>query len=104
MCTALSGEDTTAETRSSGEYTATVRTPISRQARAIRSAISPRLAINTFSNIASALLGFQREERLGVLDRFAIALHHLTDSATTVGLHRDHQLHRLDDSDLLTWL
>jgi hypothetical protein len=36
---------------SASECTTTVRMPISRQARWMRSAISPRLAIRIFSNI-----------------------------------------------------
>ena len=37
--------------QSASECTATVAIPISRQARKIRKAISPRLAINTFFNM-----------------------------------------------------
>jgi hypothetical protein len=43
------------------EWTATVEMPISLQARWTRSAISPRLAMRTFSNIAVSNLPFFSE-------------------------------------------
>src|SRR5437763_1235824 len=52
MCTASSAKRTTADSASAVEYTATDLIPSSRQARATRRAISPRLAISTFSNTA----------------------------------------------------
>ena len=42
--------------RSASEYTATVSMPISRQARMIRTAISPRLAIKIFFIILSSFI------------------------------------------------
>src|SRR5690348_13013701 len=53
MHTSSSAKRTCSDSRSASEYTATVCTPSSRQARMTRSAISPRLAISTFLNIYS---------------------------------------------------
>jgi len=53
MHTASSANRTWSAWASAVEYTATVRIPISRQARMIRSAISPRLAMRIFLNTAS---------------------------------------------------
>src|SRR4051794_11469526 len=50
MQTSSSAKRTCSDSRSASEYTATVSTPSSRQARMTRSAISPRLAIRTFLN------------------------------------------------------
>src|SRR5437879_11494491 len=84
---------------SASEYTTTVRMPISRQARWMRSAISPRLAIRIFSN----MLG-EDEEGLPVLHRLAVFHKHRLDHAGGVGLDLVHQLHRLDDADRLAFL
>src|SRR5215210_3919070 len=51
MQTSSSAKRTCSDSRSASEYTATVCTPSSRQARMTRSAISPRLAIRTFLNM-----------------------------------------------------
>src|SRR6478672_5960901 len=51
MQTSSSAKRTCSDSRSASEYTATVSTPSSRQARMTRSAISPRLAIRTFLNM-----------------------------------------------------
>src|SRR5579885_1982296 len=59
---------TCSDSRSASEKIATVCTPSSRQARLMRSAISPRLAINTFLNIAvHASAAIDLEEYLAVL-------------------------------------
>src|SRR3979409_1834872 len=83
------------------ECTATVWMPISRQARWMRSAISPRLAIRTLSNIAAGRLlddhhGFAAFDRLGILDQ------DLHDRAGLGRLDRIERLHRLDDQQRLT--
>src|SRR5687768_11452921 len=79
---------------SASEWTTTVRMPISRQARWMRSAISPRLAIRILPNISA-----QDEKRLAVFHRLAVldqdGFHH----ACGVGLDLVHQLHRFDDAD-----
>src|SRR3954470_17097751 len=50
MHTSSSAKRTCSDSRSASEYTATVCTPSSRQARMTRNAISPRLAMRTFLN------------------------------------------------------
>src|SRR5215510_7796777 len=79
---------------------ATVRMPSSRQAEMIRSAISPRLAMRIFLNIA-ARLGREadREELLAVLDGLPVARVDRDDLALDVGLDLVHELHRLDDAE-----
>src|SRR5262249_21121893 len=79
---------------SASEWTTTVRMPISRQARWMRSAISPRLAIRIFSNTLA-----QDKERLAVLDRLTVLDEDRLDRAGGVGVDLVHQLHRLDDAD-----
>src|SRR5260370_30220873 len=61
------------------EWTATVRMPISRQARWRRNAISPRLAMSTFSNIAADLP--QHEQPPALFDRRAIGDEELRHAA-----------------------
>src|SRR2546423_6500290 len=102
MWTASSAKRTTAESLSAVEYTATVWMPISRQVRATRRAISPRLAISTVLNMALSLVhGRQDEQPLVVLDRRPVGHQDLGDPAAPVGLDRVHQLHRLENPDLL---
>src|SRR6267143_5907860 len=84
---------------SASEYTTTVRMPISRQARWMRSAISPRLAIRIFSNMLA-----EDEERLPVLHRLAVFHKHRFHHAGGVGFDLVHQLHRLDDANRLAFL
>ena len=50
MQTLSSASDTCKASRSASENTATVEMPISLQARMTRTAISPRLAINSLGN------------------------------------------------------
>src|SRR5512139_2345786 len=88
--------------RSASEWTTTVLMPSSRQARWMRSAISPRLAMRIFSNIATGLL--DHEQRLPVLDRLAVLDQHGLDGARLVGLDLVEQLHRLDDAHRLAFL
>src|SRR3981081_3864617 len=77
--------------------------PSSRQARAIRIAISPRFAIRTLSNISlSPLSGRQLEERFAVLDGFVVGLEDIGDPAMPARLDRNHRRQRLDDPALLT--
>src|SRR5215469_1584600 len=70
MQTASSASRTCMASLSAVECTATVWMPISRQARWMRSAISPRLAIRTLSNIVEAL--FDDHQRLAVLHRLGV--------------------------------
>src|SRR5262245_12636352 len=105
MQMAWSARRTAGESRSSVEYTATTRMPRSRHVRAMRSAISPRLAISTDSNmVTSGSLRGERDdgdERGAVLHLRAVRDKHRRDLAPAVGLDRDHELHRLEDADLL---
>src|ERR1700746_3506912 len=60
---------------SASEWIATVLMPISRHARWMRRAISPRFAMRIFSNIGAGAGGsplLDQEERLAVLDRLAV--------------------------------
>src|SRR5579864_4675558 len=77
------------------ECTATVRIPISRHARWMRNAISPRLAMSTFSNIALKLL--QDEQWLAVLNRYAVADQDLGHASGPRRRDLIHHLHRFDD-------
>src|SRR6185437_16574829 len=81
------------------EWTATVRMPISRQARWMRNAISPRLAMSTFSNIALYLL--QHEQRLAEFDGCAVGDEDLRHPAGARRRNLVHHLHRLDDEERL---
>ena len=81
MHTLSSARRTCMASASAVEWTATVWMPISRQARWMRSAISPRLAIRTFSNMAGGpgfgarptrpdqRAGFAELDRLAVVDQ-----------------------------------
>ena len=79
MQTASSARRTCIASVSAVEWTATVLMPISWQARWMRSAISPRLAISSF------WIGIRRlvddDERLVELDRLGVADQDLLDHA-----------------------
>src|SRR2546430_5904952 len=70
--------------------------PSSRQARRIRSAISPRLAMTIFSIMGRL---FDDEQRLAELDRIAVLGHDRGDATGPVGFDLVHHLHGLDDED-----
>src|SRR6266545_188673 len=102
MCTDSSATRTTPESASGVEYTATEPMPSSRQARATRSAISPRFAIRTFWNTCAPalhLVGVEEHERLLELHPLAVGRRDLGDLPGAVGVYLVHQLHRLDDAD-----
>src|SRR5258706_14678970 len=80
---------------SASEWIATVLIPISRQARWMRRAISPRLAIRIFSN---TVLLLDQKERLPVLDGLAVLHQDRLDRAGEVGFDFVEQLHGLDDA------
>src|ERR1051325_6150499 len=93
------------EDASAVEGAITVRIPMSRQARMMRSAISPRLAMRILWNISpGSAKRLHQEERLPELDRLAVLHHHLDDAARHLGLDLVHQLHRLDDAEHLAFL
>src|SRR5215203_5723003 len=77
--------------------------PISRQARWIRSAISPRLAIRIFLNMRGAG-SLDDEQRLPELDRLAVLAKNLLHRPRFVRLDLVHDLHRFDDADRLAFL
>src|ERR1700756_3259808 len=85
---------------SASECTATVAMPISLQARCTRSAISPRLAMRIFSNIAL----LDDRERLAELHRLAVGDQDLDDPAALRRGDRVHGLHGLDDEQGLARL
>src|SRR3982750_2086673 len=78
---------------SASEWMATVLMPISRHARWMRSAISPRLAINIFSNTL-----LDHEERLPVFHRLPVLDQDRLDGSRDIGLDLVQQLHRFDDA------
>src|ERR1700712_2850938 len=77
------------------ECTATVRMPISWQARWMRSAISPRLAMRTFPIVIPSSL--DDDARLIVFDGLRVDDEHFADGAGARRLNLVHHLHRLDD-------
>src|SRR5438067_8242754 len=99
----LSAKRTCSEFASAVEWTATVSMPISRAARMMRSAISPRLAIRMRWNMAASR-GLEAEEGLAVLHRAAVLAQHFEQAARQLGLDLVHQLHRLDDAEHLALL
>src|SRR3546814_8478886 len=79
------------------EWTATVLMPISWQARWMRSAISPRFAISSFSMAMGCAALFDDDQRLVIFDRLAVIDQHGLDRA---GMGRGdgvHDLHGFDD-------
>src|SRR6266581_187277 len=99
MHTVSSASSTCLVLKSAVECTATVLIPSSRQARRIRSAISPRLAMTTFSSMATL---FDYEQRLAELNRVSVARHDGGDAARFVGLDLVHHLHGFDDAQDLS--
>src|SRR5688572_31336705 len=85
------------------EWTATVLMPSSRQARRMRSAISPRLAMTILSSMVRRRL-FDDEQRLPELHRIAIGRHDRGDLAGLVALDLVHHLHGFDDAEHLALL
>src|SRR4029077_463372 len=83
------------------EWTATVLMPISRQARWTRSAISPRVAIRTLSNIAARQVLLDDHQRRAELRRLRIVDHHVLHRSGLGGLDGIEGLHRLDDQQRL---
>src|SRR5687768_11843492 len=106
MHTASSAKRTCSAPASTSECTATVAIPSSRQARITRIAISPRLAIKTFLNIA-AVPGRRRsaplelEELLAELDAAGVLHQDFQDRAGQFALDLVHQLHCFDDAQRL---
>src|SRR5579871_6618349 len=78
---------------SASECTATVAMPISLQARWMRSAISPRLAMRILSNM---VLSADHDQRFAELDRLGVDDQDLEDLSRLGRRDRVHGLHRLD--------
>src|SRR5688572_25593730 len=93
MHTLSSARRTHMAPESASEWTATVAMPISLHARWTRRAISPRLAIRIFSNIAL----LDDDEGLAELHRLGVAHQDLDHAARARGRDRVHGLHGLDD-------
>src|SRR5207237_702393 len=84
--------------RSASECTATVLMPSVRQARWMRRAISPRLAMTIFSIMDIGKL-FNDEQVFAELDRLTVLFEDRLDHAGLVGLDLVHHLHGFDDAD-----
>src|SRR5690606_931549 len=84
---------------SAWEWMATVWMPSSLQARRMRSAISPRLAMRTLENIALAL--FDDDEGFAVFDRRGVIDQNAGDGARFVRRDLVHGLHGFDDQNRL---
>src|ERR1700761_5638195 len=97
MQTLSSARRTCMASASAVECTATVLMPSSLQARRMRSAISPRLAMTSFSSMGL----FDDEERLAEFNRIAILGHDRGDLAALVRFDLVHHLHGLDDAQHL---
>src|SRR5262245_20267422 len=109
MHTLSSARRTCMASASAVEWTATVRIPISRQARWMRSAISPRLAIRTFSNMlvpmpvdAPPCLSIDHHQNFAILHRAPVADQNLANGAAGDGWNRVHHLHGFDDEKRLS--
>src|SRR6185437_2898475 len=109
MQTDSSASRTCMRLASAVECTANVLMPSSRQARRIRNAISPRLAIRIFSSMGMGLQRgaarrqgaaclFDDEQRLIELDRLAVLDQNGLDPAGPLGLDLVHHLHGFDDA------
>src|SRR5690554_7875501 len=82
--------------RSTVECTATVRMPSAWQARRMRSAISPRLAMTTLSSMGTA--SADHEQRLVELHRLSVLAQDRDHGAGLARLDGIEHLHRLDDA------
>src|SRR3569623_2363961 len=103
MHTDSSARRTCFKSRSAVECTATVLMPSSLQARQMRKAISPRLAMTILSNICSVhlkLIGslFDDEQGLAVFHRLPVLHQDGLDRAGLIGRDLVEHLHRLDDA------
>src|SRR2546421_1632048 len=87
--------------RSASEWTITVRRPRPRQARRMRRAISPRLAMRTVSNTITS-----REAKQGLpgFDFLSRRHQYLGDGRVVLGEHFVEHLHRFDDAHRLACL
>src|SRR3990172_7913581 len=101
MHTLSSARRTCMASASAVECTATVATPSSLQARSMRRAISPRLAIRILSNIAPRLALLDHRQRLAIFDRLAVPQEKSDDGAGAGGGDLVHGLHGFNDEQRL---
>src|SRR5512135_173150 len=105
MQIASSARPTCLRLRSAVECTATVLMPRLWQARSTRNAISPRLAMTTFSSIGICPAGSgDHEHRLVELHRLAVLDQDGLHRAADLGLDLVEHLHCLDDAQRLALL
>src|SRR5919106_2803052 len=98
MHTLASARRTCMASASMVECTATLSMPISRHARMMRSATSPRFATRTLSNMGTARpRSLNDQEELAILHGVAVSHQKLGDAAAARGADRVHHLHRFDD-------
>src|SRR5512134_1750883 len=103
MHTLASARRTCMASASAVEWTATLSIPISRHARITRSAISPRFATSTLSNMATAGPRlFDDQKKLAILNGIAVGHQELGDPAAARRANGIHDLHRFDDKECLT--
>src|SRR5690554_5719737 len=103
MHTDSSAMPTCLRLRSTVECTATVRMPMAWQARRMRSAISPRLAIRIFLNggmLRSALADY--EQRLVKFDRLTVFDQHRDHFTSKLRLNLIEHLHGFDQAQGVT--
>src|SRR5690242_998647 len=94
-----SASRTWSASRSAVEWAAIAVTSSSWQARTMRTATSPRLAIRTRRNTRSRRV--ENEERRPVLDRCAVRDQDAAHGRARLGGDLVHHLHRLDDAEHL---
>src|SRR5262245_39548425 len=109
MQTSSSAKRTCRECSSASEYTATVLMPSSRQARMIRRATSPRLAMRIFLNmpqstVIGSLPGLDREQSFPVLNGLPVLCKDAGNLPVVLGVDLVHELHRFDDAEDLSLL
>src|SRR3990172_12828998 len=101
MHTLSSARRTCMASASAVECTATVATPSSLQARSMRRAISPRLAIRILSNIVPRLALLDHRQRVAIFDRLAVLEENGDDGAGAGGGDLVHGLHGFNDEQRL---
>src|SRR6185437_14650663 len=104
MAIASSARRTARLSRSASLNTATVLRPSSRAAWMMRTAISPRLAMRSLSNIGperdkAVSAGLDQQQRLPRLDRPLVLDEEAHDLAGGVGMDLGELLHDLDEAD-----
>src|SRR4051794_27929392 len=100
MHTLSSARRTCIASASAVECTATVAMPSSLQARSMRSAISPRLAIRILSNMPGKRLALLDDgKRLGIFDRLTVVDEDGEHGAGVRSGYVVHGLHGFDDED-----